>query len=245
MNVRALVVEDEPLARRTLVELLREVSWLECVGTAADGAEAIERIDALRPDLVFLDVRLPEATGLEVLERARHRPMVIFTTAYDRYAVAAFELEAVDYLLKPFGRKRLLASLDRVRRRFEAAAGAAAAPPAREGLFERPLRRLFARKGSRLLPVDLARVAHVRASGDYAELLAGGETFLVHVSLSDLEARLDPARFRRVHRCHIVNLDRVVALEPYDDRRLVVVLEGGRRVVASRAGSRALRELAH
>src|SRR5678815_281336 len=131
-RVRALIVEDEPLARRTLREILADVPWLECVGEAESGLHAVEMIDTLTPDLVFLDIEMPELNGLQVLDRISHEPAVIFTTAYDRYAVSAFELEALDYLLKPFGRERCLAALERARRALPAngASGdAAVAPP--------------------------------------------------------------------------------------------------------------------
>lgn len=191
-------------------------------------------------------MRLPELGGLEVLERVRHRPLVVFTTAYDRYAVAAFKLEAVDYLVKPFGRERFLRTLQRVRRRLDGA-GTEDLPPAaarlREGMSRLPLRRLFARKGSRIVPVDLTGVDHLRASGDYVEIRAADESFLVQLSLSELQRRLDSSRFLRIHRSHVVNLDLVRSIERYDDRRLVVVLRSGRRVVASRSGSRRLRAL--
>jgi two-component system LytT family response regulator len=116
VTIRALIAEDEPLARRHLKELLADVTWLECVGEAADGRAAVELIDSAEPDLVFLDIEMPELSGLQVLERITHRPAVIFTTAYDRYAVSAFELEALDYILKPFGRERLHTALERVPR---------------------------------------------------------------------------------------------------------------------------------
>jgi two-component system LytT family response regulator len=243
--IRVLLVEDEPLARRTLWELLAASEGVEVVGEAADGASAVERIDALRPDLVFLDVRLPELSGLEVLARVRHRPAVVFTTAYDRYAVSAFELEAVDYLVKPFGRARFLATLERVRRRLaEGGPWAAAASPTAlaEGLGGRPLSRLFARKHDRIVPVAVDSIDHVEGSDDYALLRSGAERYLVPLRLKDLEERLDPERFVRIHRSHIVNLDRVVELRPFDDHRLEVRLAGGDRIVASRVGSARLRE---
>src|SRR5215207_9919115 len=130
-KIRALIVEDEPLARRTLREILAGVPWLECVGEAETGTRAVEMIDALTPDLVLLDIEMPELNGLQVLDRIAHEPAVIFTTAYDRYAVSAFELEALDYLLKPFGRERCLAALERARRALPANGAPAdqSAPP--------------------------------------------------------------------------------------------------------------------
>ena len=240
--VRALVVEDEPEARRMLRGFLEEASWLELVGEAADGREAVARIDTLKPALVFLDVRLPELSGLEVLEQIRHQPEIVFATAYDRYAVAAFELGALDYLVKPFGRERFRGMLQRVRRRLALDPELPPSPErARGALGSAPLRRLFARAGDRIVPIPVAAIQRVQARGDYAEVHAPGGPFLLHVSLTELAGRLDPERFVQVHRSHIVNLDAVKVMRPYDDRRLLIVLAGGEEIVASRAASEALR----
>ena len=246
MTIRALIAEDEPLARRTLWDYLGPVAWVECMGEAADGLEAVELIDRDRPDLVFLDVKMPELSGLEVLQRIRHRPAVVFTTAYDRYAVTAFELEALDYLLKPFSRKRFLATLERVRRRLEApgAETASTVDRARRLLDARsPVTRVFAKKGERIVPIAVDDVSHFEAAGDYVKVHGGAESFLLHVTLTDLETLLDRGRFCRVHRSHVVNLDHVASMRPYDDRRLVVYLRDGSEVVASRSGSQSLRDL--
>ena len=133
-TVTALVVDDEPLARRKVRELLREVSWIHCLGEAADGLAAARAIDEHRPDLVFLDIRMPGLSGLEILKRVQHVPAVIFTTAYDRYAVTAFELAAVDYLLKPFSRDRFLQSVERARPALQRRAGVPAVERAEETL---------------------------------------------------------------------------------------------------------------
>jgi two-component system, LytTR family, response regulator len=242
-RVRALVVEDEPEARRMLREFLTEASWVELVGEAADGREAVARIDRLEPDLVFLDIHLPELSGLEVLEKIHHQPEVVFATAYDRYAVTAFELGALDYMVKPFGRERFRNMLQRVRRRLALDPDV---PPsserARPALGDAPLRRLFARTGDRIVPIPAAAILRVQARGDYAEVHAPGGPFLLHVSLTELAARLDPERFVQVHRSHIVNLDAVKLLRPYDDRRLLIVLANGEEIVASRSASEALRK---
>jgi two-component system LytT family response regulator len=246
VKLRALIVEDEPLPRRALRGMVEEVDWLELVGEARDGREALARIDALRPDLVFLDVHMPELSGIEVLQRAEHQPAVVFTTAFDRYAVAAFELEAIDYLIKPFGRKRFHATLERVRRRLAAGAGAAL-PALRErataALAERPLERLFAHKGQRIVPLRVGEVTRIAACDDYAEVHCRGEAFLLHLRLDELERRLDPGRFVRVHRSHVVNLDHVEQMRAHDDRRLELRMRDGSTVVASRAGSRKLRQM--
>ncbi len=242
--VSALVVEDEEPARRTLRGYLEESTWIEVVGEARDGREAVRLIDRLEPDLVFLDVRLPELSGLEVLGRIRHAPEIVFTTAYDRYALAAFEIGALDYLVKPFGRERLRRALARVRARMAGASRVPAAPErVREALDPRPLRRLFARTGDRIHLVPADGISHIQARGDYAEVHAPGGPYLLHVSLAELAARLDPERFLQVHRSHIVNLDAVKVLRPFDERRLLVVLRDGTEVVASRSASERVRGL--
>ena len=244
MNVRVLIVEDEPLARRTLRELVAEVDWLELIGEAPDGRQAITRIEELHPDLLFLDVHMPELSGIEVLNRIAEQPAVVFTTAFDRYAVAAFELEAIDYLIKPFGRKRFHATLERVHRRMSLPANL---PSPRErvrsALGDGPLERVFARKGSRIVPLRIQAVTRIEACDDYSEVHSRGECYLLHLRLQDFERRLDPTRFLRVHRSHVVNLDHIEQLRPYDDRRLEVQMIDGSKVVASRSGSRKLREM--
>lgn len=240
----AIVVEDEEPARRALCDHLAAVEWIHVVGEAGDGAGAVRLVDQLEPVLLFLDVRLPELSGLEVLARLRHHPEVVFTTAYDGYAVAAFELGALDYLVKPFGAERLARTLVRVRERL-AARGSQPGPVerARDALAGGPLRRLFARQADRIVPVPVGMITRIEAQGDYAEVHAPGGPFLLHVSLTELAARLDPERFLQVHRSHIVNLDEVRLLRPYDERRLVLVLRSGAEVVASRAASERLRTL--
>ena len=240
--MRALIVEDEPLARRALRGFVEEVEWLECVGEVADGASAVRAIDELRPELVFLDVRMPVLDGLEVLRRILHTPEVVFTTAFDRYAVAAFELGALDYLVKPFGQKRFQQALERVRARTHAPAGVPpASARARDALEGAPLQRLFTRQGGQILPVVLTSVVRVEARGDYVAIHHPAGTSLMHITLSELETRLDPERFVRVHRSHVVNLDHVATIRRGDDRRFSVVLGDGTEIVASRAGSQRLR----
>jgi two-component system, LytTR family, response regulator len=244
-RVRALIAEDEAPARESLREYLGATPWIEIAGEAGDGKSALALADELAPDLLFLDVRLPEMSGLDVARRLRHPAEIVFTTAYDRFAVAAFEIGALDYLVKPFGRERFDAALARVRERLHGEAE----PPhagdrARSSLSADPLTRLFARHGDRIVPIAASGIRRIQAQGDYAEVHAPEGTYLLHVTLAELAARLDPARFRQVHRSHIVNLDAVEHMRPYDDRRLAITLKDGTVVVASRAASEELRKLA-
>jgi len=251
MAVRALIVEDELLSRRILTDFAVDVGWLDIIGEATDGRLAVQMINKLQPDLVFLDVRLPKLTGLQVLERVRYEPAIVFTTAYDRYAIAAFELEALDYLLKPFTRARFHQAMERARQRLTVKREAANVPPLRERaawalqhheIFE-PLRRMFVRDArGKIIHLRIDDVSRLVAADDYVEVHAHKSSYLVHLTLTDLEQRLDPKRFRRVHRSAIVNLDHVVSCEPIE-RRLLLKLRDGSEVSTSRAGSQNLQDL--
>lgn len=243
--VTCLVVEDEPEARASLEAWVRESPGLTLAGSAADGVTASRQIDLLRPGLVFLDIALPERDGIEALRLANHRPEVIFTTAYPAHALAAFELGAVDYLLKPFGRERFARAVERcLSRRPGGAAGPSAIERWSSIAADGPLERLFARKDGAILPVPVGEILRIEAQEEYARIHSRRGRFLVRVTLKELASRLDPARFVVLHRSHIVNLDAVVQFRPIDDRRLEAVLEDGSSVVASRAASERLRDLA-
>lgn len=243
MKVTTVIVDDEPVARAGLGTMLLAFDWVSVVGEAADGASAVEVIDRLRPELVFLDVQMPGLLGPEVVRRIQHRPFIIFTTAYSQHAATAFELSAVDYLLKPFGAVRLAAALDRIR--------SAIGEPAPADLLERlsgtlaggPISRLFVRSGGSLIPVAVASVTRFDAEGDYVFAWAEGRRHVLSLPLSRLEGRLDPARFIRVHRAHIVNLDHVRAFRPDARGNLRAELADGTRVPVSRSRAQALRGL--
>jgi two-component system LytT family response regulator len=242
-SVTCLIVEDEPLARRRLRQLMRDVPWLHCLGEAANGRAAISAIDELQPDLVFLDMRLPGMSGLDVLARVQHVPAVIFTTAYDQFAVAAFELGAIDYLLKPFGTERFGRALERARPHLERQLGEQAAARAREVLADGPLPRLFVREGGRIVPLPASAVEWLQACDDYVLAHARGRQYRLNMPLADLEQRLDPRVFVRVHRSHVVNLDHVASWTPYDGSRFLITLRSGATITASRQRSRVLRDL--
>lgn len=248
MKRSVVIVEDEPLARKTLRDMLGEADWIEVIGEAADGLAAVELINARKPDLVFLDISLPELSGLDVLKRLTHEPAVIFTTAHDRHAIAAFELAALDYLLKPFGRARLRQALDRAREELGREAGAAktstvaGARAALGAAGDAPLERILIRDGGRIVPVAVREIERIDADGDYAAVRTKGKTLLVNLPLGDFEARLDAARFVRVHRSHLVNLDFVEAIEPVDNAQLQVRMKDGTKITASRTASKRLRD---
>jgi two-component system LytT family response regulator len=244
MNGCVLIADDEPLARRTLRQYLLDLGWAGPIHEAPDGKTSIAAANNQRPDLVFLDIVMPGASGLEVLEQLDYEPKVIFTTAHDQYAVTAFELGALDYLLKPFGRDRL----ERVLHRAQAAVNGSASvllSRARESLDPaREVSRIFVRDGSRIVPIPLAILERAQGADDYVTISTTTKQYLVSVRLSDLERRLKRADFLRIHRSHLINLEYVTSIEPYDSARVQVVMKSGARIVASRTGSKRLRELA-
>lgn len=240
MKARTLIADDEPLARQRLRDLVAEIGGLEIIGEAGDGAAALAAIDDHKPELVLLDINMPVLSGLEVMKRAAHRPAVIFTTAHDQFAVAAFELAAVDYLLKPFGAERLRTAVER------ALDGRDRAGPSRVAqlLGSEPIERLFVKDRGRIVPLAAAKITRFEARDDYVAVHVGARSYLMHVTLGELERRLDPGRFLRIHRTHVVNLDHVQAMEPYDTTRLMVQMRDGTKIMASRSRSKELRELA-
>jgi two-component system LytT family response regulator len=246
--IRAVIVEDEPLARQTIRDFLSGETWLQLVGEAPDGNKAVHVFDQLRPDLVFLDVKMPGLSGLQVLERISHDPEVVFTTAYEDHAVTAFELEALDYILKPFGRERFRKVLERVRRRLAGERGTSEgsarkrASAAREQSASEYLLRMFVRDArGRIVHLRVADITRLAGADDYVEVHANNASYLVNVTLNEFEERLDPKHFRRIHRSAIVNLDHLISCTQID-RRFLLKLSDGSEVIASRSGSRGLRD---
>jgi two-component system LytT family response regulator len=256
--LRVLIVDDEPLARQRIEDLLRGEPDVEIVGTCEDGLEAVEAIRARTPDLVFLDIQMPGATGLEVVAQVgpERMPATIFVTAFDRHALAAFEVAAVDYLVKPFDDERFARAFARARervrlqeveqatRRLLAALGGtpgdgvAAVPPAPGAPAYAQRIPVESRGQVRMVPVEA--IDYVTASGPYAELHVGAETHLVRERMQSLEQRLDPSRFVRIHRSAIVPLDRVESLRQRPGGELTVRLRGGRELSVSRSRRREL-----
>jgi two-component system LytT family response regulator len=244
MTGSILIADDEPLARRTLRTYLRDLGRRDAIHEAADGHTAVAIANREHPDLIFLDIVMPGATGLEVLEQLDYEAQVIFTTAHDQYAVTAFELGALDYVLKPFGRERLARVIERVKSASSDPA-ARVLSRAQEALQPaRALSRVFVRDGTRIIPIPLGSIERVQGADDYATIVTSTKEFLVSLRLSDLEGRLERANFLRIHRSHLINLEFVTAIELCDAGRLQVVMKSGALIVASRAGSRRLRELA-
>jgi two-component system LytT family response regulator len=246
MDTRTVfIAEDEPLAREVLRDAIYAHGGLRLVGEAGDGASALAQINQIRPDVVFMDIQMPEMTGLEVLRRLECAPSIVFTTAYDQYAVTAFELSAVDYLLKPFTRARFEAAVARLLESptppkeivDHALAQATRQAPGR-------LERILVRDRGRIFPLSLNEIAYLKADSKYTAIAARDQTFLVRIGISELEAQLDPARFIRVHRSALVNLDFVDSMKADDQSQLVIQMRDGTMLTASREASKVLREMA-
>jgi two-component system LytT family response regulator len=239
------IAEDEPLAREVLRDAIYAHTALRLVGEAADGASALAQINQIRPDVVFMDIQMPEMTGLEVLRRLTCAPHIVFTTAYDQYAVTAFELNAVDYLLKPFTRARFDAAVARllepVRPAPEVVGEALTQAVQRtQGRLER----ILVRDRGRIFPLALNDIEYLKADSKYTAIIARGQTFLVRIGISELEAQLDPARFIRIHRSALVNLDFVDSMKADDQSQLLIQMRDGTSLMASREASKVLREMA-
>lgn len=245
MNVRAIIVDDEELARQILREYLRSEPDIEIVAECTNGFDAVKAVTECKPGLLFLDVQMPKLDGFEVLELIGNEVAVVFVTAYDQYAMKAFDAAAVDYLLKPFDQERFRTALNRVRRRLGEAASttnaaelrAAAQPPGQHA------RRIVVKDGTRVHIVPVAQLDYAEAQDDYVALHSAGKTYLKQQTISSLESSLDPMRFVRVHRSYIVNLDRVAKIEPYTKDTRLAILADSSQVPVSRAGYLRLKEL--
>ena len=248
-RIRTLLADDEAAARQLLREYLEDHPSVEVVGECRNGFEAIQAVSELAPDLLFLDVRMPKLDGFEVLELLGDeppRPAVIFVTAYDQYALKAFEVHALDYLLKPFSRERLAEALARVKPKLGAPRAAPPAPAARpeEGLVGgTPVERILVRQGPRVHVIPVDRLDYVEAQDDYVALVSGGEKLRKQQTLARLAAGLDPRRFVRVHRSYVLNVDRLARIELYAKDSRVAILRDGTRIPVSRSGYARLREL--
>jgi two-component system LytT family response regulator len=237
-RIRVLIVDDEPIARRGVRLQLKGDPEVEIIGECANGLEAVAAIRKLAPDLVFLDVQMPEMDGFEVIEAVgvERMPRVIFVTAYDQYTLRAFEVHALDYLLKPFDRDRFLKALNHARSSLE------------RGEFNRqlirllddrlaarkPIERLVIKSGGRIYFLNVEEVDWIEAADNYVELHVGSESHLLRETISGLAAKLDPARFLRIRHSTIVNIERVKELRPLFRGEYLIVLRDGTELTSSR-----------
>ena len=244
--MRVLVVDDETLARSLLIEHLNKLDGLEVVGQAANGFEAVKMCEELNPELIFLDIQMPKLSGFEVLELLGERaPAVIFSTAFDEYALKAFEVHAIDYLLKPVEPARLREAVDRARERLRTRApqpsaaelAVAARPPGKS------LERVLIRHEGRVHVLPVERIDYVEAQDDYLSFAIGGKHLRKQQTMSDLESQLDPARFVRIHRSFILNIERLARIDLYGKDSWLAILSDGSKLPMSRRGHAKLKEL--
>lgn len=249
MTIRALIVDDEAPARRRIRRLLLAEPDIIAAGECGDGASAIDVITRERPDLVFLDVQMPERDGFDVVKAfpPRKLPAILFITAFDRYALRAFDAHAVDFLLKPFTRERFRTALDRARERMALRVPDAGLTGLAESLrtSRSYLTRVVVNSGRRSVVVNLASVDWMEAADNYIRLHVRSHEYLLRETLAALEARLDPDRFVRIHRSAIVAVDRVATLAPVSHGDVEVVLRDGTRLTASRTWRDRLRSALH
>jgi DNA-binding LytR/AlgR family response regulator len=245
-TIRVLVVDDEELARKRIIDLLGNVDDVEVVGEAENGIEAVEKVGALKPDVVILDIQMPGMDGFEVVESLEDVPLVIFATAFDEYAIKAFEVNSVDYLLKPIARERLEEAMER-------AAALIDEPPELDdqvarlaGLVRaREIRRLPVLKGKRIVLVDLDDVVWIGAEDELVFVHTTSEKYMVNATMADLEERLDSRVFFRTHRSSIVNLNHVKEIVPWFSGKYKVIVDdaAGSELVLSRGRVKGLREI--
>ena len=243
-KIRTVIVDDEELARQVLHELIATHPEMEIVAECANGFEAVKAVTELKPDLLFLDIQMPKLDGFEVLELVGSDMAIIFATAYDEFALKAFDVHAVDYLLKPFGKDRFEKALERAKTRIGGGSGPKpnvtevardARPP------EQHLDRVVVRDGTKVHIIPIAKLDFVEAQDDYVALASEGHKYLKQQTIASLESALDPKQFLRVHRSYIVNLERVDRIEPYGKDSKVAILRDNSRLPISRSGYERLR----
>jgi two-component system LytT family response regulator len=246
--LRVVIVDDESPARSLLREYLAGESGVELVGECTNGFEAVKTIGELSPDLALLDVQMPKLDGFEVLELLERPPAVVFVTAYDEYALKAFEVHAVDYVLKPVSRERLSEALAHARARLAGEGGVPAVPSAASlaasarapGQF---VERILIKDGARVHVIPVQRLDWIEAQDDYAAIHAEGKMHLKPRPLAEVAAGLDPERFVRIHRSYVLNIERLARIEPYAKDSRMAILNDGRQLPVSRAGYARLKEL--
>jgi two-component system LytT family response regulator len=250
MTIRTLIVDDEPLARQRLRTLLEGAKDIDLVGEVANGRDAVDAVRQLKPDLMFLDVQMPLLDGFGVLEALHDEPLpaIVFVTAYDRYAVRAFEAHALDYLLKPFDRSRFGKALERARAQVERDHQVETGKQLRALLTNvhsarRPMERLIVKTGGKVTFLHLGEIDYMEAAGNYVRVHVGNDVHLLRETMSHLEARLKGTRFVRIHRSTIVNLDRIREMQPSFHGDYSIILVCGAELTLSRGYRNKLEEL--
>jgi two-component system, LytTR family, response regulator len=245
MKYRVLIVDDEPMSRRRLRRFLNGMADLQIIAELADGRSAVDCVHASRPDLMFLDIQMPELNGFETLRQIAPGavPVVVFVTAFDEFALGAFEAQALDYILKPFSEARVKQAVDRARTHLQGRAGfeeivsrLLKSLPAQRSRNER----LLIRENGKVIFLKHSEIRWVEALGDYMKIHAAGESHLLRITMREMEDVLDADRFSRIHRSRLVNIEEVKELRPASNGESIVVLKSGERLIGSRGLLRSL-----
>ena len=238
-----LVIDDEPLARSIVLEYLQQYPQLQVAQECGDGFEGVKAIMQHKPDLIFLDVQMPKINGFEMLELVDHAPAVIFTTAFDEYALKAFETHAVDYLLKPFSKERFNKAIDKFlenqpkkQEQTQALLETAASSPAQHD-------RIVVKTGTKIKVIPVQEVIYLEAADDYVNIHTAGGAFLKNKTMSFFEQILDPALFTRVHRSYIVRVEQITRIDPYEKETHILILKSGAKIPVSKAGYAKLKQV--
>ncbi|MBS1731217.1 MAG: LytTR family transcriptional regulator DNA-binding domain-containing protein [Bacteroidetes bacterium] len=238
--MKVLIIDDEPLARNVIKEYLKPYKDLEVVGECNDGFEGIKAIQEFQPDLIFLDIQMPRINGFEMLELVENKPRVIFTTAYEEYAIKAFDLHAIDYLLKPFDKNRFDKAIEKTRQQQSSAE--------KETFLQSihlpaQMHRIVVKDGNKIRIIPLSQIFYIEAADDYVKIFTQSESFLKKQTMAYFEENLQQNQFARVHRSYLVNTQTVTRIDPYEKDGHLVLLTNGKKIPVSKSGYKKLKEM--
>lgn len=241
--IKTILIDDEPLARSIVLEYLQQYPEFEIVAECNDGFEGVKAIQQHKPDLIFLDIQMPKLTGFEMLELLEEQPHVIFTTAFDEFAIKAFEKNAIDYLLKPISPDRFAKAIEKFKNNFNP--NSASHPPQQlQEVFEREnLERIVVKNGSQIKIIPVQQVKYLEAYDDYVKIHTNDGMFLKNKTMSSFEKQLDPKQFVRVHRSFIIKVDQLAKIEPMEKDNYIAVLHSGDKVNISKSGYARLKQV--
>jgi len=245
MKITVVIIDDEPPARQIIRQYLESFTDIEILGEYADGFSGLKAIQELHPDLVFLDIQMPKLTGFEVLELLDKPPAIIFSTAYDQFAIRAFEMNAIDYLLKPYSRDRFSRAVEKALQSLHSGASGDSGPAGvLKTLEEAPemLNRIAVKVRHKVHVIPVQEVEYLSADGDYVSIHSKGDRYLKEKTMRYFETHLDPAMFVRIHRSTIINVEFMDKLEYYDKESYAVLMKDGTRLKASTSGYKTLKE---
>lgn len=246
--IKTLIIEDEQPARELMKKYLQPHNEIELVGESDNGFDGLKAIKELQPDLVFLDIQLPKLTGFEMLELMEHKPMIVFATAYDEYAIKAFEMNAVDYLLKPYSKERFDAAIEKVMERFRLGnQKTTAIDKVMEVMNEKPeiIDRVVVKASHKIKVIPVTEIIYLESQDDYVMIYTREARFLKEKTMKFFESHLDPSVFLRIHRSYMVRIDAIKHLEHYDKESYIAILHNGAKIKVSQSGYKNLKDKLH